>query len=111
MLPLETPPQAISATFTYATRVLVITFDKLLVDGVSDADNYAVYKIDGTTFKYTTKTGVPANVRDYTVSVALATESDSSGPERAEYLASPADLVGRNGLTVAADLAIPVSFV
>lgn len=106
MLP-PSAPVPLQATFTLATKILTVDFDKLLVGQPTAASNWFAW--DGI-FRYQNIPGLGfALLRR--VTVHLPAIMPDFGAIRCTYLGAIPDVIGRNGLPVAPFIGFPLTIV
>jgi len=100
-------PRPIFAQFVQATGLYTVEFDKLLVDGFIFGGNWECK--DGQWRHYVP--GGAAVVSGSLVTALLPLVQPILEPPHAEYHAAPPDLIGRNGLPVAAFDDFPITII
>jgi len=108
LLPLS-PPLPLSATYRLLTDVLTVDFDQLLQGGATAPGNWTgnvlvppATDVDNI---------FPGTIDRRLVTVPMFRGLPKAGPSRITYKATPADLVGRTGVPVAAFLDFPLTVI
>lgn len=102
------PPQPLLATLSAATRILVVTFDKPLQPASTAPGNWRCWaNIGGSVFRHIAT--VAGTVAGSTATVQMVQDIGSSGLNRVNYAAVPADVIGLNGLPAAAFTGFPLT--
>lgn len=104
-------PVPVSATFGRVSQNLAVTFDQLLVPGVTDMFNWTM-TVDLGPGPRVLIGGAPGAVAASTATIPMVDVVGGAGPDRCTYAAFPPDIVGLvSGLPAAAFVDFPVTLI
>lgn len=102
----SSPPVPTSAVFDSPSKTLTVAFDQPLQPGTSAAGNWAAWPAN---IRHANT--IPIVVSGNTVSGVLAQQFPDTKSNVVQYFGSPPDVVGLNGLPVAAFADFPLTVV